>query len=259
MLFMKGKSVSAALAAARFALIAAAIALFPAVLPAQAPDGKDILKRMDQNGLYKSLSYEATLTITSGKKVRVKSMRSIASGDSGLVEFTNPEDRGVKYLKIKDELWIYFPEEDDTVRISGTQLKEGFMGSDISYGDVMDVESLLASYAVTVEGSEVVDGRDCWVLSLTATAKTAPYDRRKMWVDAERYIALREEMSSKTGVLLKSYAVSDIASSGGRWYARRFEMRDARKKDSLSVFEMSKVAFDVPVDESLFSLKGLRK
>jgi outer membrane lipoprotein-sorting protein len=145
------------------------------------------------------------------------------------------------------------------VRVSGTQLKEGFMGSDISYGDVLDSKALAAMYAVAVEGKEDVDGRPCWILGLTAVVKDAPYDKRRMWVDAERFIALKEEMSSKSGLPLKSYAVTDVVSSGGRWYAKRFEMKDARKKDSLSVLEISDMQFDIKLDSAVFSLKELKK
>ena len=54
------------------------------------------------------------------------------------MEFTNPEDRGTRYLKRDKNLWIYFPKEQDTVKISGHLLKEGMMGSDVSYEDALE-------------------------------------------------------------------------------------------------------------------------
>ena len=49
--------------------------------------------------------------------------------EESFVEFTNPEDKGVRYLKTDKNLWMYFPVEQETVKISGHLLKEGMMGS----------------------------------------------------------------------------------------------------------------------------------
>jgi outer membrane lipoprotein-sorting protein len=225
----------------------------------KAPSGEDILRSIDANARVKSASYEAVMTVSSGKKRLVKEMKGLTSDKRGIIEFTNAEDRGVKYLKIGDELWIYFPDEDDTVRVSGSQLKEGLMGSDLSYEDAMETEEMAAKYAVTVEGEEELDGRKAWILVLVARAKGVPYDRLKLWVDEERFISLKEEMYSKSGTLLKTSAITKVERIQGRWVAMVFEMRDKRKKDSLTTFEIKGISFDVSVDERTFSLQALRK
>lgn len=62
-------------------------------------------------------------------ETRYKTTEAVAQGSSqAFVEFTNPEDRGVRYLKRDKNLWIYFPKEQDTVNISGHLLKEGMPG-----------------------------------------------------------------------------------------------------------------------------------
>jgi outer membrane lipoprotein-sorting protein len=241
------------------ALLAAAAVFAQEGAARKAPSGEEILRSIDANAQVKSASYEASMTVSSGKKRLVKEMKGLTSGDRGIIEFTNPEDRGVKYLKVGDELWIYFPEEDDTVRVSGSQLKEGLMGSDLSYEDAMETEELTQKYAVTVEGEEELDGRKAWILVLVARVKNVPYDRLKLWVDEERFLSLKEEMYSKSGTLLKTSAITEVERIQGRWVAMVFEMRDKRKKDSLTVFELKGIRFDVSVDEKAFSLRALRK
>jgi outer membrane lipoprotein-sorting protein len=241
------------------ALLSAAGAFAQESAARKAPSGEDILKSIDANSRVKSASYEAVMTVSSGKKRLVKEMKGLTSGDRGIIEFTNAEDRGVKYLKIADELWIYFPDEDDTVRVSGSQLKEGLMGSDLSYEDAMEKKEMAAKYAVTVEGEENLDGRPAWILVLIARAKGVPYDKLKLWVDKERFLSLKEEMYSKSGTLLKTSAITKVEAIQGRWVAMVFEMRDKRKRDSLTVFEIKGIRFDVNVEEKAFSLQALRK
>jgi len=72
--------------------------------------------------------------------------------DKALVEFTNPQDKGTRYLKIGKELWIYFPSEQDMVKISGHMLKEGMMGSDVSYEDALETDALHKKYSAAVAG-----------------------------------------------------------------------------------------------------------
>ncbi len=241
------------------ALIVAGAAAGPvAVSAAPALSGDEILRRMDANTSFRSIAYDGTLAIYSGDAVRTKEMRAIAQGRSrALAEFTNPEDKGTKFLKIDRNLWIYFPSEQDTVKISGHMLKDGMMGSDVSYQDALESDDLFKKYAVEVTGEENVDGRVCYVLKLSATSRDVQYETRKMWVDEERFVALRQEMYAKSGKLLKVSKALDVQKIGDRYFPVKEEISDQLKQGSRTQFIMGNVRFDVPVSDSLFSLRNL--
>jgi len=220
--------------------------------------GDEILKRMDANTSYRTIEYDGTLAIYSGDTVRTKEMKATAMGTSkALAEFTNPEDKGTKFLKIDKNLWIYFPSEQDTVKISGHMLKEGMMGSDVSYQDALESDDLFKKYAVTVSGEDTVDGRPCYVLTLDATVKDVQYETRKMWVDEERFVALKQEMHAKSGKLLKVSRVLEVQQIGDRFFPIRAEISDQLKQGSRTQFIMADVRLDVPVSETMFSLRNL--
>lgn len=240
--------------------IALAALLAAAPLSAQAPDAKELLARVDRNAAFATASYESRLEVTKGKRSSVKSMKALATGDGkSLVEFINPEDAGIKYLKLGDELWAYFPEENDTVKISGHQLKEGFMGSDLSYEDTLDLDELSGKYEAAYRGAEELGGRTAYVVDLRAIVKAVPYDLRSMWVDAERNIVLKEEMRSKDGSLIKASRALSVARTQGRWYVSALEMRDMRKKDSVTVLRIDRIAFDLKIDPKAFWLESLSR
>jgi outer membrane lipoprotein-sorting protein len=243
----------------RCALIAAALVL--AVSAAAAGlTGDEILKRMDANTAYRTIQYDGTLAIYSGDAVRTKEMKATAMGTTrALAEFTNPEDKGTKFLKIDRNLWIYFPSEQDTVKISGHMLKEGMMGSDVSYQDALESDDLFKKYSVAVTGEETVDGRPCYVLTLTAVARDVQYETRKMWVDEERFVALRQEMYAKSGKLLKVSRALEVQHIGDRWFPVKEEVADQLKRGSRTQFILRNVRFDVPVNESMFSLRNLER
>lgn len=232
----------------------------PAVAPLAAQSADEILARLDANESYKSISYSGRMEITIGGETRYKAMDSVSQGaDKAFTEFTNPEDRGTRYLKLGKELWIYFPKEQDSVKISGHLLKEGMMGSDLSYEDALESQDFKAKYRVALKGREALDDRDCFVLELVAKAPTAAYDRRVLWIDAERYVGLKEEMYARSGKLLKESRTLEVAKVGARWYPAKIEFVSKLRSDTKTVFSMSKIALDAPVDPKKFSMAALTR
>ena len=227
---------------------------------AAAQSAEDILARVDANVSYTSIRYSGRMEITIAGESRYKTMNALAQGSSkAFAEFTNPEDRGTRYLKRDKNLWIYFPTEQDTVKISGHLLKEGMMGSDLSYEDALESSDYRAKYAATLKQKDTVDGRPCYVVELTAKVDTAAYDRRVLWIDMERYIALKQEMYAKSGKLLKVSSTLKVARLGDRWFPSSVEFVSKLRNNTRTVFTMSNVSLDVPVPDSQFSLSALTR
>ncbi len=224
--------------------------------------GEEILAKMDKHRDYKTITYTGIMSIYVKDKVRIKNLKSEALGGDetkAIVEFTNPEDEGTKFLMLGKNLWIYFPEEEDVVKISGHMLKEGMMGSDVSYEDALESDALSEKYKITLTGEEKFNDRQCYVITLDAKVKKVPYYKRRMWVDKETFVALKEEMYAKSGKLLKVSNVLETKEIGGRKFAVKVEMVNKLRKNSKTVFEMIDVVFDKPMDEEKFSMRYLRR
>ena len=256
------RMVVAAILAALAATIAAAQAA-PAVAGgsiAGAPSAETFLARLDANESFRTIRYTGRMEITIGGETRVKEMTAVAMGaDKALIEFTNPEDRGIRYLKLGKDLWMYFPKEQDTVKISGHLLKEGLMGSDVSYEDALESSDFKAKYSASVIGSDEVGGRKTWILELKAKVPTASYDRRVMWIDAERFVQLKEEMYAKSGMLLKTSTTLAVQKIGDRWYGSSIVMESKLRKDTKTTFTMQKLELDVPLDSRQFTMAALTR
>ena len=228
--------------------------------PSAAPAAAELLAKIDGNQAFKSIEYVARMEIRVGKQLRVKAMRAWALGaDMAFIEFTNPEDAGTRMLKLAKELWMYFPKEQDTVRISGHLLKEGMMGSDLSYEDALESDELSSMYSALVTGEAVVDGKRAFLLELKAKAPTAKYDRRVLTVDAERSVVLSEEMYARSGRLLKTMTARKVERIGNRWYATVVVMEDKLRKDSSTTVIMESLKLDQALDPGLFTRAALER
>ncbi|MEK6793230.1 MAG: outer membrane lipoprotein-sorting protein [Spirochaetota bacterium] len=236
------------------------IILFSAAAAMYAVTGEEILARMDGNRVYKTVTCTAMMRITQGKEVRTKKMFMKGIGETkAIVKFTNPEDEGTKYLKLNKDMWIYFPEDQETVKISGHMLKEGMMGSDISYEDALESDTLTTKYAISISGEENAGGRACYVLTLDAKVKDVPYEKRKMWVDKETFVGWKQEMYAKSGKLLKESRTLKVETIGGRIYPVKVEMVNKLRKDTKTEFEQTDLVFDTPMNESEFTVRYLQR
>ncbi|HTX72894.1 MAG TPA: outer membrane lipoprotein-sorting protein [Rectinemataceae bacterium] len=242
------------------ATLAGLVCLSGAAQAAPMTDPNAILARVDANMSFGDIRYSGRMEITIGGETRYKTMTAVAEGsDKAFAEFTNPEDRGTRYLKLDKNLWIYFPKEQDTVKISGHLLKEGMMGSDVSYEDALESRDFHLKYRASLKGQEAVGDRQCYVVQLDATVASAAYDRRVMWIDTERFVVLKEEMYAKSGKLLKTSATLEVQRVGDRWYPTRTEFVSKLRNNTRTVFAMSAVEFNVTLDPRQFTMAALTK
>jgi outer membrane lipoprotein-sorting protein len=227
---------------------------------ASAQSVEEILSRVDANMSFQSIRYTGRMEITVGGETRSKTLVAVAQGSrKAFAEFTNPEDKGVRYLKLEKNLWIYFPKEQDTVKISGHLLKEGMMGSDVSYEDALESSDFRTKYSATLKGEELVGDRRCDVLELKAKVPTAAYDRWVIWIDAERYVTLKEEMYARSGKMLKSSAAMEVTRIGGRWFPARTRYVSRIRSNTSTVFSMTGVELDPKLDAQQFTMAALTK
>lgn len=102
--------------------------------------------------------------------------------------------------------------------------------------------------------------RPCWVLQLAAKSGADPaYHSRKVWVDKERFLVLKEERYATSGKLLKTTEVTKATEMQRRWVAERAIFRDALKNDGGTEITVVSIQFDPKIPESLFSQASLRK
>jgi hypothetical protein len=145
------------------------------------------------------------------------------------------------------------------VKLSGHLLKEGMMGSDVSYEDALESSSFQEKYSAARKDDETLDGRPCFVIELTAKVSTAAYERRLLWIDAERFVNIKEEMYAKSGRLLKTSATLAVDRIGERWFPTRLEFVSKLRANTKTVFSMGRIELNVAVTEQQFSMAALTK
>jgi len=225
------------------------------------PSAESILARTDQNAVSGNKIILSEMTIHGRRDSRSIASKSWIQGkDKAFTEYLAPaREKGIKMLKLGDQLWTYSPDADRTISISGHLLRQSVMGSDLSYEDMLEDRELQTIYNARVVGEETALERPCWVLELTSKGEEVAYYSRKVWVDKERFVVLREEMYAKSNKLLKTFEVKSVIRVQGRWVQNVLVFKDVLKGGEGTEFKITAIEFDAALPEALFTKASLRK
>jgi len=238
----------------------AALTAVPAA--AQALTGREILEKVDGNLFAEKAVSRTRMVIHSRTGSRtVESIVWTKGKDRALVEYTSPaREKGKKMLKLGDKLWTYTPEPNDRIiAISGHLLRQAVMGSDLSYEDITENTKLTEDYEATLVGEEEVEGRNCHVLQLTAVKQDLAYHGRKVWIDAERWLPLREDRFAKSGRLLKTTRVLEALRVDERWYPKRMTFKDMLSRGQGTEYLVESIDFKADIPDHMLTKASLRK
>jgi hypothetical protein len=208
-----------------FAVAALASALLAsAVVPAPAEDAPssealDVLKKADFALVPKNAEFRWALRVErEGEPPKENRYLGFKKGDLKYLFYGYYPDSayGQCHLRIDAAIWMYLPLADDTVK---TSYKSAFLGSGLSYADVMYNE--LARYydaKVLARGvaKKDLDGGDhsCVELELTARKGADGYARILSYIDESSYITIFREYFTLQGQRLKSIQYGGIEMTG---------------------------------------------
>ncbi len=218
---------------------------------------------------------DATFTLTNRDGVsRVRKTRgytrlqSNGSDNMRLVRFVSPADiKGTVSLLIEhagsdDDMWIYLPALGKVRRLSASNKKDGFVGTDFSYGDVIGYKAEEWSHKLLKE--EALDGVPVYVIesipASDAVRQNTGYSKRLSWVRKDSFVSSRIEFWDIAGQPLKRIVASDIRQVGGngRWQPMLTEAENLQTGHRTSI-RFDNFQAEQNIAESMFSAKELEK
>jgi outer membrane lipoprotein-sorting protein len=241
-------------------LVLLAVQSFAAPLPSAA----EVIAGIDKNMTSDSRSMAVTMTSVNPHRTRSFDMTILGRGeDQAAIEYQSPtRDAGTKMLRVGDELWMYLPSIEKTQKISGHMLRDGMMGTDVSYEDMMAAGDLASVYDATVSAEEdcgTGDGRLCWKLEMVAKDPSVSYPKRTAWVDEQYHVSVRQELYAVSGMLLKTWTMSGIQQFGDRWFPTSMTITDKLQEGTSTTLTFKDVKFGIPTDDETFSTRWLER
>jgi hypothetical protein len=262
---------------------AATIAIALIALPAIAQLGPDttdptaVAREVYRAGVPSSRSGRARLTISApGAEARQRTMRvhakSDASARKSLLLVEDPGDvRGTGFVSVEfpgtqqdPQRWLYMPNLKRTSRVAGGQMSGAFLGSDLAFADLSQLDPELFTFTM-LKQSDDVDGETCWVIEATPkTPKTRDeigYATIDAWVSKKMLAAVRSRATLLTAGAMKYFQGSDFRQVGSAWTPFKMVVRTVQdgKVRSETVVETLESKVDPTVTDDDFSKSRLEQ
>ncbi|WP_169577534.1 outer membrane lipoprotein-sorting protein [Sinimarinibacterium sp. CAU 1509] len=153
-----------------------------------------------------------------------------------MMKIGSPADlAGAAYLMREkaegDEMYVYVPALQKVRRITGAGVDGALWGTDISYGDVRQLNNAFTSGRSVLEGGGELGGRKVHHLAVTPDpAEASRFSMVKVWVDQQSCVSLRADFM-EGGLVGKRLEIdpASLRQSGTHWYAGEALMTDLKE------------------------------
>ncbi|RMG14475.1 MAG: outer membrane lipoprotein-sorting protein [Deltaproteobacteria bacterium] len=224
------------------------------------PDVEEVMRRL--NDLYRSKRshalmrmeiktefYERTLTLEAWTEGLERSL---------IVVRAPPREAGTATLKTEDGLWSYAPRADRLVRIPPGLLSEAWMGSHLTNDDLVRETDFVKDYRT--QGAWVEEGGRRLFEATMVPRPEAPvvYTKIRYLVDPEHWVPVRAEFFDGDEVV-RVMRFESLRDFGGRLLPAVMTVVPTDRPHEYTRLEYQRLEFDVRVDPSLFTPRGLRR
>tara|TARA_A100001011_G_scaffold191784_1_gene200461 strand:- start:4461 stop:5126 length:666 start_codon:yes stop_codon:yes gene_type:complete len=168
---------------------------------------------MDEKKQPLSSKTEISMKLINLKKDRIKQKDMVSvtkdDGNKMLLFFKTPKrDKGVGFLKIEDsnndKLSLFIPKLKKIRRISSSNQSDSFMGSDLSFEDMLSRDLDDYKYSIISESDSM------YVLESISKDIESEYSKHVSWITKEDLLIKKEESYDKKNMLLKSKSFKQV-------------------------------------------------
>ena len=241
--------------------LAAAVLLAPPAASGQT-SARDIVDRVDRLLRGNSSEGRVVMEIETADWARSLEMEIWSLGtDYALVRVLAPrKDAGMATLKAGNELWNYLPRVDRTIKLPPSLMSAAWMGSHFTNDDLVKESRLIEDYDIAMSFEGDRDGVPVWEFALTPKPE-APvvWGRIEEQIRQADYMPVWVRYYDERGALARTMTFAEYRRMGGRLVPSVMTVRPADKPDERTVIRYERLAFDVPLQESFFSLRQLQR
>ena len=168
------------------------------------------------------------------------------------------KERGITFLKIKNEMWNYIPRINRIIKIPPSMMLQSWMGSDFTNDDLVKESSLSKDYITSL----LAENKDGYRLELVPKDEAAVvWGKIIMEVSRQYLLPTRVHYFDEDGVLVRELFYSDVRAFGKRFYPVSWTMvpKETEKADHKTVITISRAVFDAKVNKAYFTKRALKR
>ena len=222
---------------------------------------QQIVDKVDRLYRSKTSEQEVEMTIINPNWKRKLTMKMWTEEmDKTFIYITSPKkDAGISTLRIKNEMWNYFPKIDKVMKVPPSMMMGSWMGSDFTNDDLVKESSLVNDYNISLINPD--DARpEYYYIELIPKAEAATvWGKIIITARKEDYIPIEEVFYDEKGKKMRVMEFEEIKNFGKRRLPALMEMTSLTKEGHRTVIRIIKASFDKEPKSNIFTLRNLQK
>lgn len=236
-----------------------AMANSAAVLLAQ--DAVEIVRKADQQMRGESSYAEMVMSVIRPDWHRDIIMKSWSKGNEyALILVTAPaRDKGTAFLKRTNEIWNWQPSIDRVIKLPPSMMGQSWMGSDFTNDDLVRESSMVTDFTHRLIGDTTLLSRPAWMIEMTPKEGSAVvWGKVVNYIDKKDYLQLKTLFYDEDGELINILTALHVEKMDDRLVTSKVEISPADEPDHKTVIEYKTIDFNIPVQESYFSIQNMK-
>jgi len=221
-------------------------------------DVEALVRQVEQQYMGASSRAQTTMLVKTSHWKRSLEMEAWSlDRDYFLVRIIEPaKERDVATLKRSREVWNYLPKVDRVIKVPPSMMGGSWMGSHITNDDLVKANHIEKDYNLRlVEETETYFLVECLPKADAAVVwGKIVYRINKTPQVPEQIDYYDEEM-----VRVREIHFDDVQQIGDRIVPMRLTVLPLEKPDEQTILHYRELVFDLPLDETYFSLRNLKK
>ena len=222
--------------------------------------GYQLAQMIDDKEQPQSSKSEISMTLINLKKDRkkTKEMFSITTDDGNkmLLFFKTPKrDKGVGFLKVEtedsDKLSLFIPKLKKIRRISSSNQSDSFMGSDLSFEDMLSRDLDDFNYNI-LEINDTI-----YVLESISKNDDSEYSRHVSWISKDELLIKKEDSYDREGNLLKQ-KIYDQSLIKNYYLVSKIDVTNVQDNHR-TILEINNLEVDSNISDDTFQEKNLKR
>lgn len=203
---------------------------------------------------------ELVMTIQTPNWTRTLEIESDVEGkDAALSTIKSPpKEKGIRTLRLKNNMWNYFPKLKRKVAVSSSMLLSSWMGSDFTNDDILKASSMSDDYEHSFIGDETLNGEAMKLIENKAKSSS-----KVMWPKIHTYASKKDclprmyKYFDKEGKVRRTLTLSDVKEFDGHHVPTHLEMVPEGDKSKKTVLDYKALKFNTTFPANHFSQKNL--
>ncbi|MFB6318565.1 outer membrane lipoprotein-sorting protein [Saccharicrinis sp. FJH54] len=226
-------------------------------------DAKAIVKKANDKMEGEKSSYiEMKMTIQRPTYERTIEFKSWTEGtENSLTYITGPaQEKGQAFMKKGNEMWSWNPKISRLIKLPPSMMSQGWMGSDYTNDDILKESSIVVDYSHNIIGEDTIDNHACYRIEMIPNPDAAVvWGKVVQWISKKEYLQMKTEYFDEDNYLVRSELAYDIKEMDGRIIPTRFEIIPADKDNQKTVVELTKIEFNIPIQNNFFSQQNMKR